>query len=176
MQLLTGLPSAHPLTAASRLVDVGSGVGKLLIAAALLTPARARGVEYVAERAARAARSATYSTPRARAGVSSAAAISSLPTPLPTSTSRDAAVSGCAEGRPVSSCTRSRDGTRTFRRCSASKRTLWWVCTASHHRGPRQVLERLVACPMLWLSNACTLLHCAGRRCAWHVQRNDTLT
>ena len=55
VQLLTGWPAAHPLDDGATLLDVGSGAGKLLIATALLTPARARGVEYVAGRAALAA-------------------------------------------------------------------------------------------------------------------------
>ena len=54
VQLLHGIPEAHPLDEAALLVDVGSGVGKLLMATVLLTPARARGIELVAERAARA--------------------------------------------------------------------------------------------------------------------------
>lgn len=55
VQLLTGWPASHPLDDGATLLDVGSGAGKLLFAAALLTPARARGVEYVADRAALAA-------------------------------------------------------------------------------------------------------------------------
>ena len=80
VQLLTGWPDPFPLGAASLLVDVGSGVGKLLLArrrgrgepsasllgalpagkllfaAVLLTQSRGRGVEYVEARAALAER------------------------------------------------------------------------------------------------------------------------
>ena len=43
-----------PLTCACS-VDVGSGVGKAVVAVAMITPARAVGLEIVAERAERAA-------------------------------------------------------------------------------------------------------------------------
>jgi len=50
--LLTAIPSSFPLDKDALLVDVGSGVGKLLLAAVLLSPAKARGIELVAQRAA----------------------------------------------------------------------------------------------------------------------------
>lgn len=47
-------PGEAELAADDTFVDVGSGVGKLVAAVAMLTPARSVGIEYVAERAERA--------------------------------------------------------------------------------------------------------------------------
>lgn len=52
LQLLEHMPAAHALTPSSVLVDVGSGVGKLVLAAAVLSPvALAVGLEIEPQRA-----------------------------------------------------------------------------------------------------------------------------